>query len=317
VAAHNNLAHALRIAGALEAAAETYRGVLALQPDFGEAERNLGFTLCEIGRIDAGFEILTRHAQVSLAANPQPHPAGKMRHDREQSEYLSGVEVNSLRLDGGERVAGPAIRPAPEAGTRWQGAKPQIVVIDDFLMPQALIALRKFCLGSTIWRETYDNGYLGAFPEHGLACPLLAQIATELPAAYPAIFRDHRLLQLWAFKYDATIAGIPLHADFAAVNVNFWITPDDANLDPEHGGLVIWDVAAPLDWDFAKYNIDPAAGREFLRRSRARPVTVPYRANRAVIFDSDLFHETDVIHFREGYANRRINLTLLYGRRGG
>jgi hypothetical protein len=45
-------------------------------------------------------------------------------------------------------------------------------------------------------------------------------------------------------------------------------------------------------------------------------VTIPYRANRAVIFDSDLFHETDRIEFRDGYKNRRINITMLYGRRG-
>ena len=42
---------------------------------------------------------------------------------------------------------------------------------------------------------------------------------------------------------------------------------------------------------------------------------VPYRANRAVIFDSDLFHETDTIRFKDGYLNRRINVTMLYGRR--
>jgi hypothetical protein len=44
-------------------------------------------------------------------------------------------------------------------------------------------------------------------------------------------------------------------------------------------------------------------------------VRVPYRANRAVIFDSDLFHASDRPHFREGYLNRRINITLLYGLR--
>ena len=47
----------------------------------------------------------------------------------------------------------------------------------------------------------------------------------------------------------------------------------------------------------------------------ARSVTVPHRANRAVIFDSDLFHETDRIAFKEGYLNRRINITMLYGLR--
>jgi len=34
-----------------------------------------------------------------------------------------------------------------------------------------------------------------------------------------------------------------------------------------------------------------------------------------VIFDSNLFHKTDRIDFREGYENRRINVTMLYGRR--
>ena len=34
-----------------------------------------------------------------------------------------------------------------------------------------------------------------------------------------------------------------------------------------------------------------------------------------MIFNSDLFHETDRIAFADGYENRRINVTLLYGRR--
>jgi hypothetical protein len=120
---------------------------------------------------------------------------------------------------------------------------------------------------------------------------------------------------LWAFKYDSHLPGIEVHADFAAINVNFWITPDDANLDPKSGGIVIWNKAAPLDWDFAKYNAATTMAREFLARAGARSVTVPYRSNRAVIFDSNLFHETDQIVFKEGYLNRRINITLLYGLR--
>ena len=129
------------------------------------------------------------------------------------------------------------------------------------------------------------------------------------------MFASHPLELLWAFKYDSQLPGIEVHADFAAINVNFWITPDDANLDPKSGGITIWDQAAPLDWDFAKYNANTALAREFLARSGARSVTVPYRSNRAVIFDSNLFHETDRIVFKEGYLNRRINITLLYGLR--
>lgn len=54
---------------------------------------------------------------------------------------------------------------------------------------------------------------------------------------------------------------------------------------------------------------------EFLRSNGAAPVTVPYRENRALIFNSDLFHESDRCHFRDDYESRRINITLLYGHR--
>jgi hypothetical protein len=78
---------------------------------------------------------------------------------------------------------------------------------------------------------------------------------------------------------------------------------------------VIWDAAAPLDWDFAKYNNDETQIRDLLTRSGAKSVTVQYRVNRAVIFDSNLFHETDRMKFERGYRNRRINITMLYGKR--
>ena len=106
-----------------------------------------------------------------------------------------------------------------------------------------------------------------------------------------------------------------MRAAFAAVNVNFWITPDDANLDPESGGLVVWDKEAPADWDFDEFNRDPGRIREFLRTSGAKPVKIPHRQNRVVIFNSDLFHKTDEYRFRSGYLNRRINVTFLYGYR--
>lgn len=78
---------------------------------------------------------------------------------------------------------------------------------------------------------------------------------------------------------------------------------------------MIWDVAAPLDWALDKFNNDNGAIRDFLARNGSRPIRVPYRANRAVIFDSDLFHQTDTIRFKDGYRNRRINVPQLFGLR--
>ena len=132
---------------------------------------------------------------------------------------------------------------------------------DSFLNPTALACLRKFLLESTIWFNIKPNGYLGAFLREGFANPLIIQIADELRKKFPKIFKDHRINQIWAYKYDSraknknsSLKGINVHADFAAVNVNFWITPKDANLNPESGGLIVYDVEAPIDWDFNTYN---------------------------------------------------------------
>lgn len=193
---------------------------------------------------------------------------------------------------------------------------PGIAFFDGLLRPEALESLRSFALESTFWFNfNYTNGYLGAFWDSGFWCPLLAQIGRELRTLLPNILGPHPLRRVWAFKYDARLTGIPIHADEAAVNVNFWLTPDIANLEPRKGGLIVWDKEAPPDWSFARFNADTPAIRSFLAERAAKAVTVPHRQNRVVLFNSDLFHETDEIVFAEGYESRRINVTLLYGRR--
>ena len=66
-----------------------------------------------------------------------------------------------------------------------------------------------------------------------------------------------------AFKYDDLLQeGVGTHADAAALNINFWVTPDTAvntegtaeqRGDPQ-GGIVILNVSAPPDWNFEQYN---------------------------------------------------------------
>lgn len=192
---------------------------------------------------------------------------------------------------------------------------PEIVYIDDLLSPQALQELRKFCLVSTVWKKEYKNQYLGAFANAGFLSALHLRIALELKQRMPRIFGEHRLEQLWAFKYNPVIRkGINAHADFAKVNLNFWITPDDANLHSESGGLIVYEVPSPPSWSLKDYNRDESAIHEFLKARQSGSRRIPYRCNRAVLFNSALFHETDDIHFKEGYENRRINITYLFGK---
>ncbi len=214
----------------------------------------------------------------------------------------------------------PAINPELNVSAiedRYFSTKPEAMFVDDLLTKQALEQLRAFCLESTIWKRDYQNGYIGTFLANGFACPLLLQMAEELRTRFPKIFRQHQLQQAWAFKHDSALRGLNMHADAAAVNVNFWITPDEANRNPESGGLVVWDKEAPDDWDFATYNDQKNKQKiqTFLKESGAKPITIPHRQNRAVIFNSNLFHETDVIEFHDTYPYRRINVTLLYGHR--
>ncbi len=224
-----------------------------------------------------------------------------------------------------QRVPGRAVSLAwdRERTTEQFAAPPGICWIDSFLTPEALAALRRFCLESTIWQDISHNlqdqptprGYIGSYPSTGFSAPLLYQIADEVSLALPAIFAGHSLRQMWSYKYEANLEGIDLHGDDAAINVNFWITPDDANLDRDGGGLMIYPVAAPDSWRFAEINRDQERIRRFVEGHRSVPVSIPYRQNRAVIFNSDLFHATARTRFKPGYENRRINVTMLFGRR--
>ena len=199
-----------------------------------------------------------------------------------------------------------------------------LTYFDNFLTPVALDSIRHFLLGSTIWFDFFHKGgYIGAYLRDGLACPLFFQIAEEMRTTFPKIFKNHPLKQLWAYKYDSRaykndspLTGINAHADYAAVNVNFWVTPKAANLNSLSGGLVVYNTVAPLEWDSKTFNNDTEKILEHLEDNNNEKSVIPYNENRIVIFNSNLIHETDKFEFKEGYENRRINVTMLFGERG-
>ena len=199
-----------------------------------------------------------------------------------------------------------------------------LTVVDNFLSLDALNSLRKFLLESTIWFDQKKGGYLGAYLKEGLASPLILQIASELKSRFPLIIKNHSLNQVWAYKYDSRasspdsdITGINIHADFAAVNINFWITQSEANLDSDSGGMVVYKTEAPKDWNLNEYNSNLNRIQGELSKGNSVGEVIPHRENRMVVFNSNLFHKTDRYHFKEGYENRRINVTILFGRREG
>ena len=205
----------------------------------------------------------------------------------------------------------------PDVEVRYRATAPGIAVIDDVLGPGALDTLCRHLLESTIWHDCeHIPGFLAAYLEDGLACPVLLQIVDELRGALPAVLGPYPLMQAWAFKCLTGSQGIDIHADSGAVSLNLWLTPDEANLEPGAGGLTVHRALPPAGWTIADYDRDKGRILALLDGNDAGSVTVPYAQNRAVLFRSDLFHESGRVRFRPGYTNHRINMTLLFGDRG-
>jgi tetratricopeptide (TPR) repeat protein len=191
------------------------------------------------------------------------------------------------------------------------------VYCDNLLTPEALARLRAFLLESTIWHDfSHIGGFVASYLEDGLACPLILQIADEIRGTFAELLRDHPLSQAWAFKGLKPASAIDVHADDGAISVNFWVTPNEANLKPDRGGLVVSLAPPPADWQLSDYEADQQRIVAFLEQNPQDRLRVPYRENRAVLFESRLFHWSDTAEFAQGYENHRINLTFLYGRHG-
>tara|TARA_B100000787_G_scaffold81949_1_gene60398 strand:- start:34 stop:1509 length:1476 start_codon:yes stop_codon:yes gene_type:complete len=192
----------------------------------------------------------------------------------------------------------------------------QIMYIDNFLSDEALMEFREFCLVSKVWNKEYYNPFLGAYSSEGFISPIHLQIAIDLKKELPKLFGPHRLGNFWGFKYDSKLGkGINVHADFALHNLNFWITPDEYNNNKNTGGLKVYDVPAPDHWNYKSYNMNSNKIYDFLKERNANCTNIPYKFNRAVLFNSAYFHETDEIDFKDDYVGRRINSTYLFGSR--
>ena len=195
---------------------------------------------------------------------------------------------------------------------------PGLTVIDNFLSKEALSSLLEFLRSSTIWYDV-KPGYLGTYHRTGLTGPLLIQIERELRERMPNIIGSLPLRTVWAYKcFESSPEGLAVHADTATVNLNLWLTPDEANIDDggSSGGLAVHlTKTLPENWNFKKLNQIASVKDiyKFLKETNSERVQIPYKQNRAVVFHSRLFHESVKFHFKKGFKNARINLTFLFG----
>lgn len=204
-----------------------------------------------------------------------------------------------------------------------------VLQVDNILSPKCLNDLYNLALEATFFYDAKTT-YMGAYLGEGLGeNKVFMALVDEFRIRFPLVIRDLPLGHAWFYKYDSSEAkfgGRGTHADQAEVNINIWLTPDDANNDPLSGGLVVFDKGPQehqvASETFQAWNLyDGSNGKnslsEWLIANNSSNVTVPYLCNRAVMFDSSRLHHTDRYNFKKGYKNRRINLTLLFGKMKG
>ena len=354
VAGLNHRGHALQALKRYSEALASYDHALALKPDYGEAIYNRATVLHELDRYqealagyDAALAMAPRHAGVlhrrgvvlhrlgrlddaldsldrALAARPDHADALRDRGRLLWAMHRIGDGFESFRritaqqgTDDDAPFDGAAIDPR-HAGLAWPDGGPRILVLDNVLTQPACDALRRLCRDFPGWRAAPEDGLFTAVPESGFAAPLLARIVAELRAACPGILQNHPLRHLEAVRHDGDAETTTPRTDAAAVTVRLWLTPNDDSLDPATGSLVIWDTPppegslSPFQGDAAG---DAALARKFLAAGGAQPLTITWRANRAVLFDSSLAQETGAIRVQAGAENPRIAITLLFGGR--
>jgi tetratricopeptide (TPR) repeat protein len=270
--------------------------------------------LAERRRERSRFEALAR-AYEAVAKDFSEQPAGLSPQQRD----LLGDDYNTaIAIADAPELAGGAVAARRDAGDlarQFRSGSVGAVAFDDLLTPRALAALRRFLLESTIWHDfSHIGGFVASYLEDGLACPLVLQIADEIRQTFPELLAAYPLSQAWAFKGLEGSSTVDVHADDAAITLNFWITPTAANLTPDRGGLAVCREPAPPDWEMEGYEADQERIVAFLEQHSGNTLRLPYRENRAVLFESRLFHASDSPEFAPTYENHRINMTFLFGR---
>jgi hypothetical protein len=316
-----------------DAALADFRAALALAPPWMPAPAAGGPVAIPAHQALHNLEQLIYLEEVDHLAPgtllPAPNELRELAKRKLTQVLEQAAEIPAIPLGGqyGRILADPPLVIHDEAPPQlclaprdWRGVAQAfqdgrgITCFDHLLTPQALAQLQRFCLRSTVWRRSYPPGYIGANPESGFVSALLLKIGAELRAALPELLGEHHLSYWWSFVCQHERPGTDIHADQSDISLNFWITPDQANLQPGTGGLDVWDVAAPADWTFYDYNFGGKDIPAFLSQQGARQTSYAYAENRALIFKGSIFHQTATTRFAPGFENRRRNVTMLFRR---
>jgi len=182
-----------------------------------------------------------------------------------------------------------------------------IKVVDNFFTKECLEILKIRVLYNKYFDKKYPS-YLAIdyFPTQDYLTDL---IVSEINNKFDV----PKFQRGWSFLYTENTAGVGLHCDPSAVNLNIWVSSDESVLDPEKNGLHIYKVTPPENWTRDDWNGNLEKSLEYIKSKNVEPVKINYKSNRAIFFNGAYFHKTNEVSMKEGFKNRRISYTLLFG----
>lgn len=195
----------------------------------------------------------------------------------------------------------------------WQHIEQQLdrngcVVIDDFFTRTVCTALQQ----RMVLRKEFDDDYeTYQAKDYDLNDDFTKYIVDDLLTASPRLFGE--FVRAWSFVYNNEADGVALHSDPSSFNVNVWVTPNESVKDRFKNGLNIYSVKVPSNLTREQYNKNADFLRDLVYEKPHVIYRVPYKYNRAIIFDASMPHETDSVSMHSGSNNRRVSYTMLYG----
>ena len=183
------------------------------------------------------------------------------------------------------------------------------IIIDDLFPDEICKELMEKSINSKKYNDKYcDYKSLDFVNDTGDEC--LKYISDKYVVPKISLARNYH--RAWSFVYDNVGRGVGAHADPSFINVNIWVTPDECVEDHNKNGLRIYKKHIPKGTPWEMYNHwDGSIWRDQFLKDASYD-TIPYKYNRAIIFEGRTFHSTDNVHMKPGDNNKRVNYTFLY-----
>ena len=189
----------------------------------------------------------------------------------------------------------------------WEFNMNEITIWDDFFTTECLKILKyrilygKYCDTDRKYYQAIDYFKNTDYVSERIAEDLRKKI--DIPEFQRA----------WSFVYHTKSKGVSIHCDASLLNLNIWVSSDKSVKDKSYNGLNIYKIKPPKDWPREKWNGDAGPALEYIKSKNIEPVKIPYKSNRAILFDGAYFHQTNGVSMKEGIENRRVSYTMLFG----